>query len=521
MMRTTLIAFILVCIGISATAAERLQYHEIQVDDAGHIIPWYSPDLGLSYDFCIRSVWNFWNRMEYCPNGVRYYLQHQVWKPEHDPRGLGGDQLAMALSSWSLLYPYLGDDQVVENMKYMADFALRRGTSSPDALWPNLLYPYNTELHSGRLDGDMRAGKGYLQPDKAGAFGAELVTLYQITLEDRYLDAAIKIADALADKIQPGDASQSPWPYRVHAEKGGLADQAYAPYTSNWTGALRLFEGLINMNRGSVDRYRKAYGMTVSWLKDYPLKSFNWGPFFEDIKDYSNTEINADTLCWFILEHPDFDPEWKNIARGILDWSQKQFGNPNWSQYGVYPINEQTAYMVPGNSHTSRHASVELIYADKTGDDANKMGAVRQLSWATYMVDYDGKNRYFHDDVWLTDGYGDYVRHYLRAMAAAPELAPGGQNHILGGTSTIRNVIYSADSIRYETWSPNAIETLRVAFEVKSILSGGKELSRLNSRDELHEKEGFTLNLPGEARGVLRVHHISSNNIEIIRIGLE
>ena len=40
------------------------------------------------------------------------------------------------------------------------------------------------------------------------------------------------------------------------------------------------------------------------------------------------------------------------------------------------------------------------------------------------MVAEDGRNRYPYDMVWLTDGYGDYVRHYLRAMAAAPELAP-------------------------------------------------------------------------------------------------
>ena len=49
---------------------------------------------------------------------------------------------------------------------------------------------------------------------------------------------------------------------------------------------------------------------------------------------------------------------------------------------------------------------------------------MRRLNWATYSVDADGKNRYPNDDIWLTDGYGDYVRHYLRAMASFPELAP-------------------------------------------------------------------------------------------------
>jgi len=59
----------------------------------------------------------------------------------------------------------------------------------------------------------------------------------------------------------------------------------------------------------------------------------------------------------------------------------------------VIAINEQTAYKVPGNSHTSRHASVELLYCETTGDMTLKDAAIRRLNWATYMVDADGKNR--------------------------------------------------------------------------------------------------------------------------------
>ena len=308
---------------------------------------------------------------------------------------------------------------------------------------PNLPYPYNTDMHSGKYDGDMRAGKGFLQPDKAASFGAELVTLYKITGKELYLTTAIKIADVLASKIKPGDEKNSPWPFRVHAVSGELSDKSYAPYTANWTGALRMFDDLIKMEKGSVDQYKKAFTITSDWIKAYPMKNNNWGPFFEDITEYSNTEINADTLAWYILEHPEWDSTWKEDARAILDWTQKTFANPTWEKYGVYPINEQTAYKVPGNSHTSRHASVELIYAEKTGDTKNKEQAIRQLHWATYMVDFDGKNRYFKDDVWMTDGYGDYIRHYLRTMAAMPELAPSAQNHLLKTSSVLSEIQYT------------------------------------------------------------------------------
>ncbi len=85
-------------------------------------------------------------------------------------------------------------------------------------------------------------------------------------------------------------------------------------------------------------------------------------------------------------------------------------------------VNEQTAYEVPGNSHTSRQGADELLYTKLTGDSSRYENAVRQLIWSTYMVNDDGRNRYPNDENWLTDGYGDYVRHYLRAMAADPAL---------------------------------------------------------------------------------------------------
>ena len=74
----------------------------------GSILPWYSADPGTSYDTVLMLVWNFWKNMETDSNGLKYYMNHQVWKPEHDMRGLGGDQINMALSSWALLYAYTG-----------------------------------------------------------------------------------------------------------------------------------------------------------------------------------------------------------------------------------------------------------------------------------------------------------------------------------------------------------------------------------------------------------------------------
>lgn len=451
--------------------AENLIYHDIKTDASGKIVPWYGAGPSEAYDHDIRLLFDFWKNMRKCPNGVPMYLQHQVWKPaQEDPRGLGGDQISMALSSWNLLYGYLGDSSVRDNMTFMADYWLDHGFSSNSALWPNLPYPYNTVLHSGLYDGDMRAGKGFLQPDKAASFGAELLVLYKMTGNKKYLDVARAIADSLVPKVKPGDADNSPWPYRVHAETGEIhkvvkGDKiVLASYTTNYTGALLLFDGLIALGQPNAAKYAQTRDTVSAWLRNYPMKTNKWGPFFEDVPTniFSNTEINADTLAMYILDHPSWDPNWKQDAAAILDWSYTSFANHQWEKSGVIVINEQTAYKVPGNSHTSRHASVELLYCEKTGDMQLKDAAIRRLNWATYMVDTDGKNRYPRDENWLTDGYGDYIRHYLRAMASFPELAPDDQNHLLRTTSVVQKIDYGASAITYTKFDPVSTERFKL-----------------------------------------------------------
>jgi hypothetical protein len=492
----------------SLTFAERLFYHDIKTDPAGKIVPWSGPP-SQAYDHVVRRIWNFWHNMEKCDNGLPYYMQHMIWSPDRHENGLGGDQIPMALSSWNLLYGYLGDEAVRQNMIYMADYWLDHGLSKPADQWPDLVYPYDTVKHSGVYDGDMVAGKGVLQPDKAASLAAELLGLYKMTGNPRYLDAAVKMADVLAKRIKPGDSENSPWPFRVQAASGqpvrsrvvteyfeapaGQVDmkrthQIPASYTTNWTGALRLFDGLLALQKGDAAAYRRARDILSAWIKAYPLKNYKWGPFFEDVPTgmWSDTEINADTMAWYILENPGWDPEWREMARRILDWSYAMFSNREWEDVGAIVINEQTVYKQPGNSHTSRHASVDLLYAEKTGDRSGQEAAIRRLNWTTYMVDDDGKNVYpatrranagnprAAGGNWLTDGYGDYVRHYLRAMASLPELAPENQNHLLRTSSVLRNISYGPEAIQYEKFDAASSERFKLGEWTPRTISGGR-----------------------------------------------
>ncbi|CAA9284746.1 MAG: hypothetical protein AVDCRST_MAG56-4027 [uncultured Cytophagales bacterium] len=470
---------------------KRLIFHDIRTDARGHLLPWYDPEPGKSYDHVLRLVWGYWHNVPgYWIRDPRYKRVYPKWymifRTLDDP-GIGGDQVAMMLSSLNLYYDYSGDPAVLADMKAQADLYLANGLSDPGSRWPHLPFPCNTEKVPV-YDGDLILGKGYTQPDKAGSLGAELVMLYQKTGDEKYLTAALNIAATLARHVQPGDHDHSPLPFKVHVgtgevgylknEKGEV--EARSVYTSNWTGTLRLFRELTALGKGDKVVFEKAYQTLSAWLQTYPLKNNRWGPFFEDISMWSDTQINAGTLAWYLLEHPGWVPGGPARVRGIQDWTLSTLGIGHWQPYGLRVIGEQSVYKMQGQSHTARYAAVELRYAELTGDSSRKAEAVRQLNWATYMVDHDGKNRWPNWDtyeIWWTDGYGDYIRHYLRAMAAAPELAPSGQNHLLRSTSVVQQIAYEPARVRYTTFHGAAAEVFRLATKPQSVRVDDKPLA--------------------------------------------
>ncbi len=487
-----LLRILLLFVGISFSSVivaqekkEMLIYHPIQTDQHGNIVPWYDKNSGKAYNHIINMVWNFWDAMRHDMNGLPYYMNHQVWDEEfNDPRGIGGDQFAMALSSWRLYYAYTGNERVKANMYFLADYYLTHSLSPADAKWPNLPFPYNSYIYSGFYDGDMSAGRDVLQPDKAGSFALELVHLYKISDKNLYLDAAIKIANTLAANIKQGNINYSPFPFRVNAYTGATNVYVYrqetgtwidtAGYTSNWAPTMQLFLDLVAMKKGNTDAYKSGFNNLLQWMKSFAMKENKWGPFFEDVGEWSQTQINAMTCARFVMEHREYFPDWKNDVQKIIVWVHQTLGNNQWKKYGVTVTNEQGAYATPANSHSARQAADELLYESLTGDTSMYANAVRELSWATYMVDFDGRNKFPTDDVWLTDGYGDYVRHYLRAMDAFPILTAPDEDHIISSTSVIQEADYAGHLakptyLRFDNTDSNTVQLFYRTFDSTGI----------------------------------------------------
>lgn len=494
-----------------------LVFHPIKLDATGKILPWNNPDPAKAYDEIINLTWNFWDTMRTDINGLPYYMNHQVWRPvTSDPRGMGGDQFAMALSSFQLLYMYSGNERVKENMKYIAEYYLTNGLSNHSDAWPNIPFPYNSFVYSGKFDGDMVVGKNFTQPDKAGSFAWELLKLYKMCKqrwyshahEDLYLEYTLNIATTLAKKTVAGDDENSPLPFKVNAKTGELGvlksnegngkKALSSSYTTNWTGTLLVWENLIKMKVGDTALFKKSHATILEWMKKYPLKTNKWGPFFEDVPGWSDTQINAVTFSQYILDHKELFPNWESDVKNIFDWVYEKLGNKSWDKYGVLAINEQTAYQTPGNSHTSRQGSAELQFAFLKNDTILKDAAVRKLNWATYMVDKDGKNCYPKDEVWLTDGYGDYIRHYLRAMAIYPDLCAVDKNHIVFSSDIVTSVDYAPDinkkaapyidneevktiQVYYKTFENKSMEYIRMGKKPTKVTIDWKPISENQS----------------------------------------
>jgi hypothetical protein len=135
-------------------------------------------------------------------------------------------------------------------------------------------------------------------------------------------------------------------------------------------------------------------------------------------------------------------------------------------------------------SHTARFACLSALYAEQTGDAAYREQAIRSLNWASYMVSDDGTVTVgvdrpdYYNQCWFTDGYFDYVPHFINGMACLPELAPSDSDHMLRSTTVVQDISYKPCQIFYRTADASGIQKFRLTFKPVHILAGGKPLAQ-------------------------------------------
>jgi hypothetical protein len=95
----------------------------------------------------------------------------------------------------------------------------------------------------------------------------------------RYLHAAIHSADVLASKVRTGNASQSPWPFRVHAQTGQIREN----YCAHVVSSIELFDELIRLGLGNTTAYQSARQTAWTWMMTFPMQNNAWANYFEDV----------------------------------------------------------------------------------------------------------------------------------------------------------------------------------------------------------------------------------------------
>ncbi len=534
MLWATVAALLTMLIAQSARAQPALlNNHPVTYDEQGKLVSWVVPQ-NRAYDQVMKLAWNFLiNDIPKDPNHGNlpaYYLYPYVYGDRlyfpswpHNP----ADTFYGFTESALAYYPYSGDSRVIDLAKAVLDFHIANGLTSATDVWASVPYAsanagsmtYNGSDTNSAGSGD---GRGVIEPDKVGELGLAFLKMYLFSGDVKYLIAATNAGNALAMNIRacdvsaPCDQTNSPWPFRVVAADNAMRSE----YSAHVTAPLRLFDELIRLNFGNVAQMQMARQRALSWLlgPTGPIVTNRWDGFFEDIATLpagtNATSINALDTARYLMLHPEVDPNWQVHVPAIMASIESVLGE---IQFGVTVMKEQQQVPKAMGSHTARYAAVKALWYEKTGDLAAKETAYRAFNWATYMagangqvIDFPGNGMGDGDSLWWTDGYGDYIQHFMAGIGSVPEWTPAGEDKLLRSSSIVTQVSYLPGSIDYVTRDPNALETLKLSESPAMVLAGGVSLTQVS---DLAAQEGW---LYDAAAKVLKIRHDVSGAISVV-----
>jgi hypothetical protein len=481
-----------------------LNGHTILLDGSGKIVPWdtASPN---AYDSYLDKAWNFIKTQ--VPNSpgsppISNYPQYYFYDgfatttpaitPDTAMNDIG-EKIPNWVESGRLYYAYTGDTSVMDIVRGLVDYTIAHGTSPSNFTWPN--FPHTTN-NAGQAEFTGYTGQFALheiQVDHGAEMGLAYYRMYQFYRDQKYLTAAVNVADVLAAHARVGTVTQSVWPYRVKLDSGAITAQ----YGANWAGAYSLLTELVAANIGNVSAYAAAASKARNFILNVPMQTLldtggnmagNWTDGHSDNPVNSNTyksNLSNSNMALYILEHPEFDPNWQTDVPNMIQWTERWFvtrtvGGEPATSYGANVVGEQDAFNYKMVYQTARYAAECALWYRASGDASYLEKAYRSLNWVTYGSDSNGRATECPYTTWIatwwSDNYGEGPRMFYQAFAAMPEWAPAGENHLLYSEDVVRNVSYATNSVAYTAASGDGIEYLRVKFLPDTVTVGGVAL---------------------------------------------
>ena len=526
---------------------DSLGAYRIVKDKSGKILPWYKPETpGAAYAHVSKLASEFIKSGTPVEprTGLPLYLVTCCFEGPHlksqqafDAGKTGEDWMhnpAMTYAGMvhSLVMGYRvysGDESYIGVVKSMLDYQLRHGTTPKGWIWPQVPYassnPFEKEYYGAtRWENDGMRGDGLhgIEPDKVGELGYAYVLFYEVTLDTTYLNAAIHCADALAKNVRDIEAidaaepvtTKSPWPFRINARNGKIIDE----FCANVVEPVKLFDELLRIQTKiavtaeQTASWKKARDLAWNWLysKGGPMKTYIWNAYFEDVpsddQQANRNQVTPMETARYILRYPNLDADINRTVPALIHWVESAFGTE-----GMDAIKEQTWCYEPMGSHTARFASICALWYERSGDVTYKEKAYRYFNNATYSTDQNGVVRVgpTWPSSWFSDGYGDYVRHFLDGYAAVPEWVPLDQDHVLRSSSPIQKISYDKTRVRLKTFDNQGTVSIRMAGKPKSVSVGSSNLPEKKGNATGWEWKAL------EKGGVLKVSYTGGGDVVV------
>jgi len=498
----------------------------VALDPQGKLLPWPMPDsAGYSYSAYFLSqwtiLWDQFNRQRLPYSYCCFDFDRTTFElfPDEQWVNSTGYLRAMMQGFMERLYPYTGDARTLEFLESLVNYELENGRTPEGYAWAQVPYP-SANPGARHYTGWSHHGEDFIEPHVVGEDGYAYLRLYEMTGNTKYLEAAIRCAEALVKNFKAGDEKNSPWPNRCFARDGGLhGNKAMFPYSANVIEPIMLFDELIRIGQGNVPAYQRVRDGAWDWFRRYPLRNNVWVGYFEDVPgSYENmNQVIPLEFARYVLLHPEKDAHWREHAEQLVEWVKT---TPKWPKYIVHGATVTTEQgngqefccNLPNqccDSHSARLAAVEAFLYAKTGDARYKEAAYRTYNWVSYFQGLPGgAHAPYTGQWWWTDEFSDGPRRMMDAFWAVPEWAPQDESHLLGSLSAVTKIAYGAGSVTYSTFDAESTDVLRLDFVPQSVTAAGRPLAR---RQDLRE-EGFVFD---EATRVLRIHHVLSGDIDI------
>jgi hypothetical protein len=461
-------------------------YHAKVMDPENHLDSWHK-DANGPFEYIIGLNAGWWKNAPYV-NGWPIWCTAAEVTPlyEQSTGAIPGSACYFAIMACLRYYWYTGDPAfltLAENTgKYIVEHDLTSGSFNK---YP--VFPYAVGVtgdinplgygHPG-ISSPMNPIYGVM-PDKGAMIGLALLELYKISGEAIYLTTSINIANRLSDNAVTGTATNSPWPFRVMADDGSTFDGVFA---GNASFACRLFDELLKIGQPGNGKFKTTRDAVWKWLKEQVIAyddGSKWMHFFEDVSGATpnSTQIDAMETVRYLLENKnDADPDWFALAGKIINQVTRRWSVSDYENDGYISIAEQDEDFKPYPSHSARYGSILAMYTEAGAATAFADTAYHSLCYSTYSVEDNGFTSTFYNYntmAWTTDSFGDFLYHFLVAMAAQPDWA-GNDNHLLKSSEVIKSVSYSDMSVFYTTFNKPGTDKLKLIKEPVAVKIDGK-----------------------------------------------